>query len=428
MTRILLFLPWWCLTAIPASAKDLPTLLVVGLHDAGLDAAAQRTASERCIEVIEADKRFAALGPDDLARAVAGREDLILANAWLTSGRRLLEDGRILHDQAQPEDAIPVLEQATLALAEAMVAADATRELWEAYLYLGASRYAIKKTKESKEATAAWQAAVALAPERLPDQARVAPQIVQAFRAVQDAARAKPARLVVTVDGDATVQLNDRAPVPAPATFENLVPGTVFVRAKASDGRIAFRAVTVAPPTTAPQQAALVLAEPTLPAGGATSFGRARAMSELYRGLGQQAKPTLLLVAGGSSGNATLQFYAPASDAFSKPLDVPCEGTCDDEIAAALPKLLSSLSDDGALPASATTPTAAALETSSNSLLARLLLDPQPVAPVVERRLKWWQIGAGGAGAVVVGATVTAAAILGGGDGNRGTIIVGPVP
>ena len=75
-------------------------------------------------------------------------------------------------------------------------------------------------------------------------------------------------------------------------------------------------------------------------------------------------------------------------------------------------------------------PAAAPVDPSTNALLAALLLDPQPVgAPSRSGSgVKWWQLAAGGAGAVVVGGGITALAIFGGGDGNDGTIIVGPVP
>lgn len=411
------------LFSTPSFARERPSVAFVGVHDSGLTAEEQRALAERVIEAIEDTKRFDAFTPNDVALAIAGRESIVLEGAFLTPGRRLLEDGRILHDQAQPEEAVPVLEQAIDGLEAGMPAANATRELWEAYLYLGSSHLSLG---DQKAAEAAWAAAVALSPERQPDAARIAPQVVQAYRTVQNRVTATTGSVSVKVEGPpAQVVVNDRAPTSAPAKVTDNPPGKVHVRARADSGALAYASAEVV--AGEDTEVVLTLGEVALPAAGESAFARRRGATDLYKSLGQQAKPDLLLIAGGSDGTAWLQLYAPAADTFSRPLDFAYEGTLEDETLGALGELLEVASDDGDIPSVATAPTAAAVGTSGNALLAELLLDPNPIAPAGSS-LKWWQLAAGGAGAVVVGGGLTAWAIVGGRSPDQGTIIVGPVP
>lgn len=417
------------LSSTSAVAKDRPTIAFVGVHDAGLDEAAQRRLAETVADVVEDDKRFDALTPDDVARALVGREELILAEAVFGPGRRLLEDGRILHDQAEPEQAAPVLQQAVDNLEAAMATADSSRDLWEAYLYLGSAHRFLDNEEQAK---AAWARAVAINPDRQPDTARIPPATVAAFRAVQAQSRANPGKLVVKAEGAVRFQLNEREIEGGTLRLDDVLPGTVHVRAIGDDGRVAYRALRVTGGETT--EATLELGPATLPQAGSTEFLKKRATADLYKALGTSSRADLLLVAGRADDKATLQVFSPAGDTFSRPLEVAYEGTSEDEIIAALPELLSVVTDAGTLPAIATSPTSAGLDPSANRLLAALLLDPQPLAAPTGgggrsgRGVKWWQLAAGSAGLIVVGSGVTALAIFAGGDGNQGTIVVGPVP
>ena len=83
----------FALTMSTAEAKDQPQVAVVGLHDDALDDAEQRAAVRQLAAALEDGKRFRVLAPDDVARVISGREELILAEAYLSPGRRLLDDG-----------------------------------------------------------------------------------------------------------------------------------------------------------------------------------------------------------------------------------------------------------------------------------------------------------------------------------------------
>jgi hypothetical protein len=407
-----------CLSTL-AEAKDRPTVAVVGVHDAALDRAGQERAATAITDAIAADRRARALPPSDVARAIAGRESAVLSESVVGPAKRLLEDGRILHDQAQPEEAAPVLERAVAELREAMQIADASRELWEALLYLGASRLA---TGESKAADAAWEAAAALNPVRQPDPARLPPTVVERYRAIQERVAARKATIVVRATGATEITIDGRS---ADARGESLPAGAHHVRAAGPEGRSAHRLVTAAPGAT--ETVDLTLGPPRLAVPASTSFALGRQTSELYRALGSASGADLVLVAGGADGRASAQLYSRAADRFGAPVEFAYEGALDDELIAALPAVLATMTEDGAVAPAGSTTTAASLDPSANALLAQLLRAPAPPAPIVTRSGKRWiYVAAGAAGAAVLGGGIAAAALTS--DGDRGTIIVGPVP
>ena len=234
----------FALTMSTAEAKDQPQVAVVGLHDDALDDAEQRAAVRQLAAALEDGKRFRVLAPDDVARVISGREELILAEAYLSPGRRLLDDGRTLHDQAQPEEAIPVLEQAVESLNDAMSAADASRDLWEALLYLGACHEEIGR---SDDAARSWSEAVALSPERQPDAARIPPNIVRSYLAARESAQKKTGGMTIKAPGQATISVNGRNLGPAPVKLESAPAGTIHIRARAPSGGTAYKKVQIVP-------------------------------------------------------------------------------------------------------------------------------------------------------------------------------------
>ena len=402
-----------------AEAKERPTVAVVGVHDAGLDAEGQERTARALVDAIGTDRRLDALPPSDVARAIAGREVALLADAALGPGRRLLEDGRILNDQAQPEEAVPVLEQAVAALSDAMRVVDASRELWDALVVLGAAHLA---AGSKRDAEAAFTSAAILNPQREPDPARLPPAVVEGYRAARGKAAERKGSLTARPDGEAEVWIDGR-----PATTgraEEVLAGLHHVRARGADGRTAYTTVEV--PQGATAAADLKLGAPALAVPASTAFATARQTSDLYRALGVAAGADLVLVAGGRDGKATAQLYSATADRFGSPVSFTYEGTMDDELIAAMPIVVAAVADDGTLRGETST-SAAALEPSANALLAAMIWAPAPSAPGAPRASRGWIYAVGGAAAAVaVGGGITAAALSS--DGNRGTIIVGPVP
>src|SRR5690606_36950496 len=120
-------------------------------------------------------------------------------------GRRLLDDGRHLYNQAQPEDAVPVLRRAIASLELGQAAAADVRDLWEAWVYLGTSLQALER---ADEADAAFRSAAALSPARSPNPGLFPPPVVQAWAAARDALRAQAVTLRIDAPGDALLLLD----------------------------------------------------------------------------------------------------------------------------------------------------------------------------------------------------------------------------
>ena len=77
-----------------------------------------------------------------------------------------------------------------------------------------------------------------------------------------------------------------------------------------------------------------------------------------------------------------MQQYAPATDAFSKPMTLPYTDSPADEAVATIPLLMSLVSADGKLPSDSTNPLPAPLGLGANAYLSSILMDPRE-APVV---------------------------------------------
>lgn len=395
---------------------------MVGLHDASLEPAAQQEAAATVADALKSDGRLRPLSPQELARALAGRERAVLTDAVVGPGRRLLEDGRIFHDQAQPEEAVPVLESAIVELESAMTVVDTSRDLWEALLYLGASHLALD---DEPSARASWRAAVALNPDRQPDASKVPPSVVAAYRAAKAAAYEDRGGLRVRAPGARAISLNGREVGTDALQREDLVAGRHHVRALGEGALAAYSVVEVQPGQIA--EVSLDLGPAPLGVPATSPFAQARQTTELYRALGVYTGTDLLLVAGGADGVGSAQLYAPSADAFSERVSFSYSGRLDRGLVGALPRVMESIDSTGRLDPSKVGPTAAPLDPSSNQYLAALLLDPvKPEPGEGKSRRRWTYVVAGAAGTLVVGGVISAFALSQGGD--RGKIIVGPVP
>ena len=125
-----LLLPW-------ASAADVG---LVGVHDPTLSIEQQDALMQAFAEAIETSTRHDALLPARVAEGYAGREDLVLQDTFLAEGRRRMEDGRLLYQQAEHTDAVVVLEVAVRTLDDNVRWARSIRDLWEAWMLLGTAQ------------------------------------------------------------------------------------------------------------------------------------------------------------------------------------------------------------------------------------------------------------------------------------------------
>lgn len=418
----------------PTLAVAGPRVAVVGLHQEGLDLAAQQAAVEAISASVEKGDRFDALTLDELAALIRGREQIILEDAILAPGRRLLEDGRILYEQAQPMDAVPLLLESVDTLRTGMATANSSRDLWEAYMYLGTAYLA---TEEPELAEAAWEAAVALSPARNPNPTKFPPDVISAFDILRSEQHNHVSTLTVTADKpESTVFLNGEDRGKAPITLTNVLPGEnhVVVRTR---GLMAHTVVDVDP--SSEEKVAIKLLPPDLGESPEARFARARQITALYRAIGERSEVELLLLVGVEGESLSLQVYSANADGFSSPVTVPFEGTADDEAATAVLEVMKKVGADGAIPVDQTVANAIAVEIGTNRLLAQLLLAPEPPKTVVAppppppppKTGRWLAVG--GAGVVVL-AGATTGVVLATRDTEptdeelyQGTIVFGPV-
>jgi len=424
MLRFFLF----CILVAPgvARAERLPTLAVVGIHQAQLTPDEQRRASDALVQAIEDSHFFTALDLSDLEPALVGRESLILQDAFLGPGRELLEDGTQYYNQAQPEQALPLLEDAVRTLRLAMATSTSTRDLWDAWVYVGATHVVLGEGHPAREA---FQSAVALNPFRTPNTAQFPPQIVERYEVVRRERTALASTLIVDADeADTVIWLNGIERGTVPITLEGVVPGENFLHARSPNGFFAFETVEV--PEADTKRVSLRLGEPTLGYPADSRFARSRQVSSLYRTLGEYLSTDLILLAGTLGDQLVLQLYSPRTDDFSQPVEVSYLGSAADEAVVAIPNVLAGVRQDGTFDPTNRAPLPAPIDVGTNQLLARILVVPREAphlgTQVTPRTPKWVTWGVVGlAGAAVAAGTVwgVSYALT---DPHQGTIIVGP--
>jgi tetratricopeptide (TPR) repeat protein len=415
------------LLASSLQAATLPEVALVGLHVEGVDADRARKALEAIERSLEQDGRVAVLSPTDVAHRIDGREEIIVSDAFLGPARALLDEGRVLYERADPDQAIPVLEDAVKAFNATMAYTTENRSLIEALLLLG---FAHIVTGDEDTAAKAFARVVQLDPGRELDTINYAPRIVNFYAGVRERTLAKGfgSIEVLTPLPGADVYVDGRRVGVTPMVVESLPVGRHFLGVIGASGYRNFGVVEIQPDQRATARVALDHRDLATPDDDAR--GRARQTEQLYRSLGEYLQADAVLLAGlDETGELGLQLYARHTGAFSKilhtdPGDDPFEAAAD-----LSPAVAGYLSPSGDLRSDRISATVLALDVSSNDLLAELLLNPQPRWEVTEpsgggssRWLLWT-----GAGVVAAGGA-TAATILLTGDteerGNHGTIII----
>ena len=420
--------------AAPAAAQELPELAIVGLHLPGVS---DEVASEG-VGLVERlatrTERVRVVAPVDVAKRLAGREALVLETFLLSQGRRYLDDGRGLYERAAPQEALPYLEKAVVALEEAIAAGAENRYLVESLLLLGQAHAA---SGARPDALMAFERVVQIDALFQLDAVNYPPKTVQLF----EDARVRALEVgigsiaVDTAEPGASVWLDGRAVGRTPVTVEGVVAGERQLVVQGANGRRTMETVRVSPDQRADVRADL---DQWVLAGAAKGLkARAQQTQRLYRSLGEHLQADLVLIGGTTpDGPLRMQLYVPRTDRLSKSVSAH---SGDDPYAAAariLPQLLDFVRANGDLDADRVSARALPLRVDANPVLTRLLLDPEPPTPtvVIEETLvsNEWMLwtGAGVLGAAgVVGLSV--ALLSGDGEDSgkyRGTIEVGPMP
>jgi hypothetical protein len=437
-------MPHLCLLGISlltqfAQAADRPTLAVVGLHQAELTGEAHEDAVEAIVKAASSTGVVDSVGLAGFAAAVSGRESVIIQEGLVSEASTNLAAGRTFYNQAEPDNGIPLLESAVEGFILTMAGANSTRDLWDAYLYLGCSHYQLDQIDEAK---VAFAKASALSPDRAPDAALFPPDLVELYTSTASELAATPMRLEISVDSKAELFVDGASKGIGPMVVEGLLPGEHFVLARGSGQQAYARLVIeVAEGGMAPPLA-LTMGPASLGDASTSSSGRGRQAAELYKAIGNHSQGVdYVLLAGVDADVLHLQLYGTSANSFSRSTEIPYSGSADDEAVAAVPLLLNVLNSEGALPATATAPKASPIHVGTNDVLAAALSmpDPKRLPPLTSttgrRRGAGTALAAGGIAvgvAALVGGGVFLATRGGGGDPeptgnpNQGKIVVGP--
>lgn len=410
---MLCLLPFGILTTAHAAdaGAGLPVVAVVGLHQPSLDEAAQDRAIGALVGAIEATGRFDAWTLPEVAAALRGREKVVLEEGLTKVARQNLANGRTAAAQASWDEARTWLDQAVQEFERTLPGANSTDELWEAFVLQGAT-WLQQDTPDEAAARAAFARAVALNPQRPADPAQFPPTVTDVFAAVQQERGAQ--QTAVQLGGSGTVWVDGVERGALPVAVGGLVPGVHFALAR-GDGRQGFARFEI-PTEGAVPTVELPAGPPSLGAAPETALARANLAGAVYSAVGKRADGVRYVLLGGVDGNLLhLQLYDGVRGVFSKAVELPFTGDCDDEAVAAVPLLLPIVDATGNF--GATSPTAAPLSIADDVALARLLTQPPPRPPDVigpppdpKKRSKL-PLVLGIVGGVVVAGGVTAAAV-----------------
>jgi hypothetical protein len=420
-------------TLLVASALAAPPeLVVVGMHVPGRVSARAAADNERLVKALDATRAVDALAPEEVSARLAGRELLVVEAYALGPGREKLKEGRVLYDRAQPDQAIPLLEEAIELLTAGLSLATDARDVHEAMLVLGMAQLGMGNEDESRRAFAR---AATLDPALKLDAVRYPPDVIAAYEAERSKlAGARPARVQVESSMAGDVWVDGRRVGTAPGLFE-LVPGTHHVLVRGERGAWAFQRVNVKAGDS--RTLDLTLEQRSVGNVANDTAGRSRQVRELYRGLGTFTERAPIVLAGVTrESEVAVQLHDPVTGSFSKPLVGRAGEDPVASIVALAPKLVDDL-EGGRLRAERVGTQVLPLDLSANDTLAGMLLDPPEAEPtervVVERRGMAWY-GWAGIGVVAAGGGAAAAWYLtqGGADAPppepTGTIVFGPVP
>lgn len=431
-------LPLLALLTAFAPAAQAAEVAVLGLHLSSLDEAQADEAASRMAAALRGIPGLDPVEPDELRRRLAGRERLVLEAAFLGAGRKALEEGRILYERGELEDAATALQGAVGLLREGMPVATDNRLLIDALLMLGLTRFS---NGEEAAAAEAFQEVARLDPSRRLDAVKYSGPTVAFF----DQARAKveaagTGTLEVTGPPGHGVFVDGRSRGETPLRVDGLPSGTHTVLVQGPAGRRAFSQVEIK--AGAGSKLSPNLRRSLLASGGTSVEERRRQTRQLYEALGTYGETELLLLAGEAApGELVLQLYEPRTGNFST---IEPAGSSLDSLQASLSTLPSLLTEGGALRTEKVFARVAPLDIEANALLLRLLLDPAPLsaasaaggtdgastAPDEDRRrggLPWYVWA--GVGTVAAGGAATAVVLsTGGGGAGGGTITVGPLP
>ncbi len=406
---------------------------IVGAHVQTWDEDGNLAAAQQLADALAATGRLDPIPPADVRARLAGRESLVLQDAFLGPGQTAFNEGRVLYQRAEFEDAMTSLATAVELLREGLPVATDNRSLIDALLLQGLTHFSIG---DNDPARAAFEELVVLDPSRRLDPVNYSQPTVDFFEEVRDSVMARGiGGLRVMAPDDAEVYVDARLRGTGEITLSDLPVGSHSVLVLAGGGVRDFQRVDVSAGKTDK-----LSVDPTRGLhidAARDDAGRSRQTGLLYEALGRYADTSLVLLAGETSaGELQVQLLDTRTGTWSDPLPA---GTGDPAMGllGTAERVADLLDDAGNVAADHVSPRALPLSLDDNALLLDLLLDPEPLQADVtdptlveddKRGVPWW-VWAGG-GVLVAGGGTTAAVLLTQDSGatSTGTVIVGPMP
>lgn len=382
----LLFTAWTCGPGVPAAwAATGVTIAVVGVHGNGE----------------QDDDLLRALG-DDLVRgfADAGLEvrsgqavgtmleperDRLLERVYLSPVTRAFDEGRVLYEKAQPDQAIEALERAQAALLESDEFLRDARLRVDVPLYLGLSWFALG---EGARAEPAFAEVVRADPARVLDSLDYPPNIVETFDRVRGELLAEElGSIAIEAPGNARVFVDGRLVGTAPAQVDGLPAGRHTLLVDGGTAGRWFEALELEPGESVEREADLqrrglarASGDPVLPARSGTT-------RRLYRELATTSGVDAVAVAGfDEAGDFRLALYSARSDTFSVAVDASlaaAPGARSKYVKDLAGRVAQYVDEAGGVKAERVATEAIPLRLGGNPVLNQLLQGPEPgAAPV----------------------------------------------
>lgn len=421
---------------LPGSLAHATEVAIVGAHVDAWDEQQNLDAADRIADSLAATGRFEPVRPSDVRTRLAGREALVLQRAFLGQGEIAFNEGRVLYQRAEFEDAMAALANAVSLLKEGQAVATDNKLLLDALLLQGLTHFSIG---DNDPARVAFEELVRLDPSRRLDPVNYSTPTVAFFEEIREAVIARGnGTLRVEADEGDQVYVDGRARGTGEVILGDLPVGRHTVLVLAKGGARDFHEVDIT--KDKPTKVSVKATQGFLVEHADDDTARARQTGLLYQALGHFAETDLVLLAGETGDDKLrVQLLDTRTGIWSQSFQTG-GGDPATDLADAARGLAGYLDAAGNVDADKVSPRAIPLDIDANALLLDLLLDPQPlvaegtlpVAGVVEDDRKggvpWW-VWAGG-GVLLAGGGTTAALLITQQPEptGTGTVVVGPMP
>jgi len=307
-----------------AQAQDAPraTIAVVGVHGNGSqDDALLRALHRDLVLGLSDGGRFEVVTGDTLRARLEPKRDDILQEAYLGPAQQAFEEGRVLYNQARPDEAIEAFDRAAAAL-------DGNEEfLKDQRLAVDIAFHrglAFETRGKLKAARAAFADVVRMAPDRVLDTLEYPPSTVDLFNAVrgavlQEGAGSHGVQLDEdsTGDGDAAIHLDGRLVGTAPTTLERIPPGSHDLLVERPGGHRWFGGIDVRAGGGGSTNV-LLKARGLARRGERMQSERSGTTRRLYRAIAEAAATDLVVLAGfDEAGDFRVALHCRGANTFS---------------------------------------------------------------------------------------------------------------